>query len=167
MVVEKKKMVERNKPRFLRRDWHKKIKLGRELKKVRKWRAAKGRHNKIRLGMKGHSLRPKIGWGAPRENRKLIIENRMRVMNVKDLADAKKGQGILIGAVGMKKRKEIIAEANKIGLKIMNRYLVKKENEPRADAGGRGLGDKKKLENKDKGTPLDSLRHQTGQGVKK
>ena len=57
----------RNKPTFLRNDWHKKIKLGKGLKKKQKWRAAKGRHNKIRLHRKGHPSSPRIGWGNKKE----------------------------------------------------------------------------------------------------
>ena len=121
-MVEEKSVVGRKKPKFLRSGWYKHIKLGGSVKKLRKWRAAKGRHNKIRLNRKGHSRRPKIGWGAPKENRKLIIENRTRVMNVKALLKVDKKVGVVIGAVGAKKRKEIIAKANEMGIKILNKY---------------------------------------------
>jgi len=77
------------------------------------------------LGMKGHSARPKIGWGASKENKKLAIDN--RVENIDGLKDFKKGDGIVIGAVGLKKRKEIIAKANEMGLKILNKYKEKKK----------------------------------------
>ena len=110
----------RKKPKFLRRDWHKKIKLGSGVKKVRKWRAAKGRHNKIRLGRKGYPRRPKIGWRAARDDRKQMTGN--KVMNVKELAGADKKVGIIIGVVGDKKRKEIIAKANEMKIKVLNRY---------------------------------------------
>ena len=162
-MVEEKKTVKRKKPKFLRTDWHKKIRLGRGVKKNQKWHGAKGRQNKLRLGRKGRMQRPKIGWGAERDVKEISV----KIMNVKDLAGVKKGSGIVIGAVGMKKRKEIIAEANKAGVKVLNRYLVKRGNEPRTNADERGLEGNKKLEDKSKGTPLDSLRHQTGQGGKK
>jgi ribosomal protein L32E len=67
-------MVERKKPKFLRNDWHKKIKLGSKIKKKRKWKAAYGRHNKIRLGRKGHPGRPKIGWGLIRKLLEKLME---------------------------------------------------------------------------------------------
>ena len=48
-MEDNKKSMNRKKPKFFRRDWHKKIKLGSTVKKNRKWRGAKGRQNKIRL----------------------------------------------------------------------------------------------------------------------
>jgi ribosomal protein L32E len=118
MMAEEKKTVSRKKPKFLRTDWHKKIRLGRGLKKKQKWHGAKGRQNKLRLGRKGRMQRPKIGWGAERDGK----ENFVRVENVKELAEVKKGYGIVIGSVGMKKRKEIIAKANEMKVKVLNKY---------------------------------------------
>jgi len=118
----------RKKPNFLRVEWHKKIKLGSTVKKKRKWRGAKGRHNKIRLGRKGRLSRPKIGWG---ENRKTKgrIENLVvvRVENLNDLSKVKKGEGIIIGSLGKKKRKEVIAKANEMKIKILNKYKEEPE----------------------------------------
>ncbi|MFH0712159.1 MAG: eL32 family ribosomal protein [archaeon] len=116
--------MERKKPKFLRKDWHKEIKLGRTVKKLRKWRAAKGRHNKIRLSRRGQSRRPKIGWSLG-GSRKGV--GGKYVLNLKDLSSVKKGEGILIGAVGGKKRKEIVAKANDMAVKILNKYKVVKK----------------------------------------
>ncbi len=140
-MAEKKQIIKRKKPKFLRKDWHKKIKLGSTVKKSRKWRAAKGRHNKIRLSRRGQSQRPKIGWSAQKDNRKLIIEN--RVLNLKDLSLIKKGSRIVIGAVGIKKRKDIIAKANEMGIKVLNKYkqkakLFEKTDDRKQKAGGNG-----------------------------
>ena len=118
MAEEKKSITKRKKPRFLRRDWHKKIKLGSTVKKNRKWRGAKGRHNKLRLNRKGYPRRPKIGWSLG--SREEIV----RVMNVDGLANVDKGSGIVIGAVGLRKRKEIIAKANELKIKVLNKYKV-------------------------------------------
>ena len=112
-------VVERKKPKFLRTDSHKMIKLGSTVKKVRKWRAAKGRHNKIRLNRKGHSRRPKIGWGTSHTDKVV------RVMNIKELSTVDKKIGVIIGAVGIKKRKEIVAKANEMKIKILNKYKEK------------------------------------------
>jgi len=128
MVEEKKKVVARKKPKFLRTDWHKKIRLGRGLKKKQKWHGAKGRQNKFRLNRKGRGQRPKIGWGSTVESRVEIL----RVENIKDLAEIKKGEGIVIASVGLKKRKEIIAKANEMGLKVLNKYKVVKKVEEKA-----------------------------------
>jgi ribosomal protein L32E len=120
-MAEEKKSVKRSKPKFLRTDWHKKIRLGRGLKKKQKWHGAKGRHNKLRLNRKGHSRRPKIGWGAERDEKGSFV----RVENIGGLVGVKKGFGIVIGSVGARKRKEIIAKANEMKIKVLNRYKVK------------------------------------------
>ena len=122
-----KKTVKRKKPLFLRKDWHKKVKLGSTMKKKRKWKAANGRHNKIRLGKSGHPARPKIGWGASGDIKgKVKGLEIVRVENVKELSLVKDGCGVVIGSVGRKKREELIKLVNERKLKILNRYLEKK-----------------------------------------
>ena len=118
MMVEKKTTTKRKKPKFLRTDWHKKIKLGMGVKKNLKWHGAKGRQNKLRLGRKGRMQRPKVGWGAER-----VAEDFVRVENLKDL-EGIKVKKIVIGRVGARKRKEIIKKANEMKVKILNRYKV-------------------------------------------
>ncbi len=123
MADTEKKIEKRSKPKFLRNDWHKKIKLGSTVKRNRKWRGAKGRHNKLRLNRKGHTQRPKVGWGSSNE-----IKNKVegleviRVENLKDLENVGKGVGIMIGRIGKKKREEIIVKAKEKKIKILNRY---------------------------------------------
>lgn len=127
-MVEEKTNPKRNKPKFLRSDWHKKIKLGKGVKKNQKWKGAKGRQNKIRLHRKGYSTRPRIGWGADSNVRGYISGlEAVRVENLKDLETAKKGQGILIANVGKKKRLEIIAKATEKKMTVLNKYKDKKE----------------------------------------
>ena len=118
------KAAKRNKPKFLRTDSHKVIKLGKGVKKNQKWKGAKGRQNKLRMNRKGHHQRPKVGWGADSSIKGLIGgREALRIENLNDLKSVKTGQGILIANVGMKKRKEIIAKAKEMKLKILNRYL--------------------------------------------
>lgn len=111
------KTFKRKKPKFLRRDWYKKIKFGKTVKKKRKWRAAKGRHNKTRLGRKGYGKRPKIGYG---QNRKLAQEI-IRIETLKQLNELKKGQKIILASVGRKNKINLIKEADKKGLIIVNK----------------------------------------------
>jgi len=122
----KREIIIRKKPEFLRKDWHKHIKLGKTVKKNRKWRAAKGRHNKIRLGVKGHQARPKIGWSGDSKIKGFIngVEA-VRVENMKEMEAVKKGRGVIIGAVGKKKQKELVMKANEMKIKILNKYRVK------------------------------------------
>lgn len=122
-MAEKNNGTKRNKPKFLRNDWHKKIKLGSTVKKKRKWKGAKGRHNKLRLNKKGHSQRPKVGWGADTSAKNFIRGIRaVRIENIKELKTLKKDAGIIIGAVGKRKREAIITKAKEMKIKILNRY---------------------------------------------
>ncbi len=122
-MEDQEKITNRKKPKFFRRDWHKKIKLGSTVKKNRKWRGAKGRQNKIRLNRKGYSTRPKVGWGNNSSLRGLIKDLKpVRVENLKDLDKIGKDQGIIVGRIGKKKRELIISEAKKMKIAILNRY---------------------------------------------
>ncbi|MDP2947257.1 MAG: eL32 family ribosomal protein [Nanoarchaeota archaeon] len=116
-------MARKNKPTFLKKDWHKLIRLGSTVKKNRKWRGAKGRQNKIRLERRGQQARPKIGWSNTKNIRgKINGMNAVRVETIKELVNVKNGSGIIVGRVGQKKKKEIIAKANEMKLKILNKY---------------------------------------------
>ena len=131
MAEEKKKTTTtRKKPKFLRTDWHKKIRLGRGVKKNQKWHGAKGRQNKFRLNRKGRGQRPKVGWGAEVEVRGFVNGmEAVRVENVAEIEAVKKGQGIIIAKVGKKKRIDMIAKAVELKITILNRYLETKPME--------------------------------------
>jgi len=121
-------LTKRRKPLFLRRDWYKKIKFGKGVKKNQKWRGAKGRQNKTRLGRKGYGARPKIGYGSDKSIRdKIGGLDFVRVENTKELTNLKSGQGIMIASVGKKKKTEIIAKANEMKLVILNKYREDKK----------------------------------------
>ncbi len=128
MAEEKKTPSKRNKPKFLRTDWHKKIRLGRGVKKNQKWHGAKGRQNKFRLCRKGRGQRPKVGWGATNDTKGFIngIET-IRVENLKELGNIEKGNGVIIGKVGAKKRITILEKAKEMGIIILNRYMAKED----------------------------------------
>lgn len=129
-MAEEKKTTLRKKPRFLRVESHKKIRLGKGVKKNQKWHGAKGRHNKLRLGENGRIQRPKIGWGSESKTKGFVGGVKtVRVENVKELSKIEKGSGIIIGKVGAKKRIEIIAKANEKKIKILNRYKIKNEEQ--------------------------------------
>ena len=85
---------------FILREAYKKFgKLGMKVKAKRKWRKARGRHNKIRESKRGHSARPKIGYKADWYVRPTTIEN------VKQLEMLSKDhQAVISGRVGGKKR---------------------------------------------------------------
>jgi len=127
MAEEKAKTAKRKVPKFLRNDWHKKIKLGRTVKKKRKWAGAKGRQNKIRLGRRGHGPRPKIGYSQPTSIRGMVQGNTFtRVENMKQLEALKKGDSIILASIGAKKKAIIVEEAKKKGIIILNEQKDKK-----------------------------------------
>ncbi len=120
--------MERKKPKFLRKDWNKKIKLGSKVKKNRKWRGAKGIHNKTRLGKAGYAKRPKVGWGADKKIKNLVEgESVVRVENLAQLNDVKV-KSIILASVGKKKRLELKKVADEKGIKILNKYRNKNES---------------------------------------
>lgn len=133
MAETKKPTTARKKPKFLRTDWHKKIRLGRGVKKNLKWHGAKGRHNKLRLNRKGRMQRPKVGWGAENEVKGFVKGmEAVRVENVKEVETVHASQvpfsraksvGIIIGKVGKKKRLDMIKKANEMKIVILNRYM--------------------------------------------
>jgi len=128
MAEIKKATTTRRKPKFLRTDWHKKIRLGRGVKKNQKWHGAKGRQNKFRLGRKGRGQRPKVGWGAENETKNFVAGvEAVRVENLRELSNVKKGMGIVIGKIGARKRISILKKAKEMGLRILNRYKVRSE----------------------------------------
>ena len=142
-MAEEKKIAKRNKPKFLRTDWHKKIKLGRGVKKNQKWHGAKGRQNKFRLNRKGRGVRPRVGWGADADIRGQVSGvSVVRIENLKELANVKKGSGIIIGKVGARKRMSILEKAKMMGVKILNRYKKESKILGEADDGKRTAGGK-------------------------
>ncbi len=114
-------MERRKKPRFLRKDWHKCIRLGRK-KSNRVWRASKGRHGKLRQKWKNHTKMPSIGYGMPKEIRGLVKGMRpVMINNVNDLMNVGKDEiGIMCGKVGLKKRMDIAKKALTMNVKFEN-----------------------------------------------
>jgi large subunit ribosomal protein L32e len=117
-------MEKKRKPNFLRVEGHKKIRLGSKIKKKRKWRAPKGRHNKLRLSVKGHRKTPRVGYMADKKYKGFV--NEIKPVLVENLNQLKeqvgKEVGIIIAKVGKKKQQELIDFANKNKLKILNKY---------------------------------------------
>ncbi len=117
----------RKKPAFLRQHWDRYLRLGKKVKKHRHWRHPTGGDSKMRLKERGKPARPTIGWGAEKSNKgKVNGFVTVRVENLMQLESVKKDHAVVIGRVGKKKRMQLIAEANKKGLKILNKYRENK-----------------------------------------
>jgi large subunit ribosomal protein L32e len=101
--------------RFLRSDWHKRLRIGRRRKKLRKWRKPKGRHNKIRERRKGRGARVDVGYGSPKVVKGTINGLKpILIYSPKDLEKLREEEIGVIASVGMKKRLEILNAAREI-----------------------------------------------------
>lgn len=103
------------KKRFLRRDSVKFSRLGKNRKKLQKWRKAKGRDSQMRLKRRGYPKSPSIGYKS-----KSVIINPL-IENLAQLEKINKNSSIIIAKkVGAKKRLDIIKKALSLNLKILN-----------------------------------------------
>lgn len=113
------RVMKRKKPDFLRQNWFKFPKLG------EKWRRPKGRHSKLRKHEKERGALPSPGYRSPKAVRGLHPSGlkEVRVFNVNDLEnlDPKKHAIRIAAQVGKKKRMEIIKEAEKLGIRVLNK----------------------------------------------
>jgi large subunit ribosomal protein L32e len=101
--------------RFLRSDWHKRLRIGRRRKKLRKWRRPKGRHNKIRERRKGRGARVDVGYGSPKVVRGTINGLKpVLIYSPKDLEKLGEEDVGIIASVGMKKKLEILNAAKEM-----------------------------------------------------
>ena len=102
--------------KFLRRDWKRYSKLGRRRKKKQVWRRPTGRDNKMRERRKGYPVRVSIGYKQQIDNKNKII----KVNNLNELMDVQKGETVILGKMGKKKKIEIAKQAKEKGIKISN-----------------------------------------------
>ncbi len=142
MTSETKKKVK--KPKFSRQDSHKKKRLG------EKWRKPKGLQSKMRLHKKGYNVSVKTGYGTDKKTKYLMKGlQKVTVNNVDELRNIdEKKQGIIISKkVGKRKRIEIIKEAEKNKIKILN---IKSPQDYVKQVEERRTKDKEKKESKKK-----------------
>src|SRR5690606_8972213 len=104
------------KKKFLRTDAKRHSRIGKNRKKLQKWRRATGRHNKIRKKRFGYPSSPTIGYKKPtKESGKVKGLYPVLVENIRTLDKIEKGQGIILSRrTGAKKRMEIIKKANEM-----------------------------------------------------
>ncbi|MBW3013134.1 hypothetical protein KY340_02915 [Candidatus Woesearchaeota archaeon] len=115
-LLELRRRMKKKKPRFVAQCAHK-------VKEVApKWKRPRGMHSKI--GQRGRRKRARVGYSSPALVKHLTIGGLLpvNILNVAMLAslDKTKHAVIVSGKVGMKKRKEIIKECKKLGLKMSN-----------------------------------------------
>ncbi|MBL7059172.1 hypothetical protein ISS08_01850 [Candidatus Pacearchaeota archaeon] len=101
--------------KFLRRTWNRYSKLGKGRKKKQIWRRPTGRDNKMREKRRGYPARVQIGYKTSSEEKKILY-----IFNKSDFQKINKGDIIMIGKVGKKKKIEIAEEAKKQKIKLKN-----------------------------------------------
>jgi large subunit ribosomal protein L32e len=133
-LLQARKKISDRRPRFVRQENWRYDRL------AENWRKPKGKDNKMRKQVSGVPPLVKIGYRGPKEARGLhpsgYTDN--LVFNVNDVVklDAKKDAARLAHTVGIRKRKEIIAKADSIGIKILNAgKLAPKKSDKAEDQG--------------------------------
>lgn len=110
----------RKKPKFVRQKSY----LIKFRKKDPVWRAPKGNCNKLRVGKKGHSKKPSIGYGAPLKIRGFhnIGLKEFFVSTLKDLegVDPKENGIVLKAGIGARNKIKILEESKKRKIHIIN-----------------------------------------------
>ncbi|MBN1544607.1 hypothetical protein JW898_04045 [Candidatus Woesearchaeota archaeon] len=117
-LLQKRRLLKRKKPEFIRQDAHKRKKLSWN------WRKPRGSDSKMRVSRRGYKRQVRKGWGSPslvkgldRTGLTPFTANRPA-----DLANADPKKHIIIigGSVGTKKKVAIIEQALSKHLKIAN-----------------------------------------------
>ncbi len=111
-------MIIMKKIKFIRQDAHKKSRLG------NKWRRPKGLHSKMRLSFKGYNKSVSIGYGSPKNTRGLD-KSGLKLIMIKSLKELEKinvkEECIAVAkTIGLKKKIEVLKQAIKKGIKVVN-----------------------------------------------
>jgi large subunit ribosomal protein L32e len=97
------------------------------------WRRPTGIDNKMRQKRKGWPKSVKVGYGSPRAVRDLHPSGmeEVAVFNVGDLTivDPETQVARIGGSVGTRKRRAILAEAENLGIRVLNRGEIQLEEE--------------------------------------
>jgi len=112
------KLLKRRKPKFLRQDGHKKLRLG------NKWRKPKGIQNKMRLKLRGYRRNVSKGFKSPRSVRGMSSTG-LEMIKVftkveLDRVDPATLGVIVASTVGKKKRLDILKSAIEKNITIIN-----------------------------------------------
>jgi len=120
------KKMKKKKPEFKRQE-------GYRYKRLKgAWRKPRGRHSKLRKSEKARGKKPSVGYRSPAAVRGLTKQGYKPVLvsNKHDLGkmDREKEAIVISSDVGKKKKMEIILEAEKMQIKILNAYKFKLPN---------------------------------------
>ena len=122
-LLKLRKKKKAKKPDFIRQEGYRKVKL----KDV--WRRPRGRHSKLRKGLKTRGKKPSLGFGSPKAVKGMTKNGfiPVHISNIEELKKIDKKTEIVIirSNVGKKKRLEIAQEAEKLNVNISNAYRAK------------------------------------------
>jgi len=129
-LLEYRKKLKARKPDFIRQDAHKRPALG------RKWRRPRGIQSKMRKHLHGYRKSVSTGYSSPRAV-KGMHKSGLKPTVVQTLEGIKalgKGQGAVIGHVGMKRKLELLRYAAEKNIAVLNvkdpkAYLAKAEED--------------------------------------
>jgi large subunit ribosomal protein L32e len=117
-MLEARKKISDARPKFVRQESWRYDRL------AENWRKPKGKDNKMRKQFSGVPPIVKIGYRGPKKARGLHPSGYIDhiVFNVNDLTklDVTKDAVRLAHTVGTRKRKEILAKASSLGIKVLN-----------------------------------------------
>src|SRR5919108_3041601 len=131
------------------------------------WRKPKGKDNKMRRQVSGVPPLAKVGYKGPRKSRGLHPSgyNDILIFNIKDLTkiDPKMDAVRIAHGVGNKKRIEIVTEATKLKMKILNpgkveaiKKVAKKVEKPKKESKSTTTGTKVEKPKKESTTKKES-----------
>lgn len=110
------------KPRFLRSDTVRHLRLGKKRRKLQKWRKARGRHSKIRRKHTGYPAQPGIGYKqSAKIAGRIKGKHTVHIISVKDLHALPKDTAIILSRrLGAKKRLAVLKRAQEMHLTVIN-----------------------------------------------
>ena len=113
--------MKQKRPKFLRVDTNRFSRIGKNRRKLQKWRRARGKSNKLRLGRAGYSQVPRVGFRTSRnESGRIKGLIPKLVHNVNEISALTKDNGVIIARVGARNKLEIIKKADELKIKILN-----------------------------------------------
>ncbi|KUO39271.1 MAG: 50S ribosomal protein L32 [Hadesarchaea archaeon DG-33-1] len=132
--MKKSSKEKRRMPRFRRQEWFRFRKLG------EKWRRPRGKDSKMRLGERGKPVLPSVGYKLPKSTRgshpsglaEITVSRPGEIDKVNPSRQAVR----IASSVGRRKREQILARANELGIKVLNLGVKKRGAEGAEKAGG-------------------------------
>ena len=108
--------------KFLRQETVRHKRLGKNRKKLQKWRRPRGKHNKTRLKRFSYPIQPEVGFGTPRKDAgKVDGLYPLLIENMADLSKLSKNNIAIISRnIGAKKKVGIIKKIDEMKIRILN-----------------------------------------------